>query len=180
MSIQSPIRRVSQTQTRLSSSSYCHSPRAHRGVRPHFRWLATQPQEPPTSSDPPTNPSSSQSISSSSTNDSPESRTTSPSLSRLTPAPRPSQADSSKPFSYKSHITFNPDHSFETILPRLPQKFGSNQRLTVPDETRALLEEVVGTFRAPIRYAFAYGSGVFKQKGYDKNSSVSDAQISEL
>ncbi|KAG8904451.1 Mitochondrial translocator assembly and maintenance protein 41 [Tulasnella sp. 403] len=109
---------------------------------------------------------------SSSSSDSAEGRSTSsPSLSRLTPSPRPTSADGKKPFTYPSPIRFSPDHSFETVIPRLPQQFGSNQRLTVPDETRALLEEIVGTFQAPIRYAFAYGSGVFQQKGYDRGSS---------
>lgn len=99
-----------------------------------------------------------------------------PSLARLSPAPRSTSSsgsettDPSKPLAYRSNLTFNPEHSFETVIRHLPQRFGANQRLTVPDETRALLEEIVGTFRAPIRYAFAYGSGVFKQLGY---SSVS-------
>jgi translocator assembly and maintenance protein 41 len=38
----------------------------------------------------------------------------------------------------------------------------------VPNSTRALLENIVDSFDAPIRYAFAYGSGVFEQAGYDK------------
>jgi translocator assembly and maintenance protein 41 len=43
--------------------------------------------------------------------------------------------------------------------------------LSVPNSTRALLEEIVATFNSPIRYAFAYGSGVFEQEGMslDKN-----------
>ncbi|EJC98151.1 Mmp37-domain-containing protein [Fomitiporia mediterranea MF3/22] len=48
----------------------------------------------------------------------------------------------------------------------LPPNFGQNQLLSVPNSTRALLEEIVAQFRAPIRYAFAYGSGVFEQDGY--------------
>ncbi|KAG8856451.1 Mitochondrial translocator assembly and maintenance protein 41 [Tulasnella sp. 330] len=99
----------------------------------------------------------------------------SPSLSRLSPGPRPLPASStSKP----SPIRYNPntptsdfDHSFNTVLSYLPRQFGANQRLTVPDETRKVLEDVVGTFEAPIRYAFAYGSGVFKQSGYEKSAS---------
>jgi mitochondrial translocator assembly and maintenance protein 41 len=53
------------------------------------------------------------------------------------------------------------------FLPYLSPSFGRNQRLAVSDSTRALLERIVGNFHAPIRYAFAYGSGVFEQKGYD-------------
>ncbi|ELU44449.1 Mmp37 domain-containing protein [Rhizoctonia solani AG-1 IA] len=51
-------------------------------------------------------------------------------------------------------------------VPLLPPQFGRNQVLAVPDRTRALLEEIVAGFDAPIRYAFAYGSGVFGQEGY--------------
>ncbi|KIO23244.1 hypothetical protein M407DRAFT_110956 [Tulasnella calospora MUT 4182] len=148
-----------------------------------YRSFATQPEEqqPPA---PSTSPSATSSSQTSPSPTSPPSASTAsstegsgsssrPSLSRPTPAPRPSPApDSSspKPFTYRSRLKFSPDHSFETVIPRLPQQFGSNQRLPVPDETRALLEEIVGTFRAPIRYAFAYGSGVFKQKGYEQNT----------
>jgi mitochondrial translocator assembly and maintenance protein 41 len=42
--------------------------------------------------------------------------------------------------------------------------------LVIPDSTRALLEAIVARFHAPIRYAFAYGSGVFEQDGYSKDS----------
>lgn len=58
-------------------------------------------------------------------------------------------------------------------IPALPPQFGRNQVLAVPDRTRALLEEIVAGFDAPIRYAFAYGSGVFGQDGYkDTVSSI--------
>ena len=53
------------------------------------------------------------------------------------------------------------------VLPDLPPSFGRNQLLPVPNSTRALLEDIVNTFEAPIRYAFAYGSGVFEQASYD-------------
>ncbi|KAI6101862.1 mitochondrial matrix Mmp37-domain-containing protein [Pisolithus sp. B1] len=49
----------------------------------------------------------------------------------------------------------------------LPPTFGRNQLLPVSDSTRALLEQIVRSFDAPVRYAFAYGSGVFEQTGYD-------------
>ncbi|KAF8631057.1 hypothetical protein AX15_002663 [Amanita polypyramis BW_CC] len=52
-------------------------------------------------------------------------------------------------------------------LPRLPPTFGQNQLLPVSNSTRTLLESIVRKFDAPIRYAFAYGSGVFEQDGYD-------------
>ncbi|KAF8903147.1 mitochondrial matrix Mmp37-domain-containing protein [Gymnopilus junonius] len=67
---------------------------------------------------------------------------------RLYPRPRPAVA-----------------HRHPT-LPKLPPSFGKNQLLPVSNSTRALLESIVAGFEAPIRYAFAYGSGVFEQDGY--------------
>src|SRR5262249_16251982 len=63
---------------------------------------------------------------------------------RLSPAPRPAVP-----------------HRHQA-LPHLPPTFGQNQLLSVPNSTRALLESIVADFDAPIRYAFAYGSGVFE------------------
>jgi len=53
----------------------------------------------------------------------------------------------------------------------LPASFGRNQLLPVSNSTRALLEAIVDEFDAPIRYAFAYGSGVFEQDGYPGKDS---------
>jgi len=74
------------------------------------------------------------------------------SRTRLNPAPRPSV----------SHR--------KQALPSLPASFGQNQIIRVADSTRALLESIVAQFQAPIRYAFAYGSGVFEQDGYKTSS----------
>jgi len=48
----------------------------------------------------------------------------------------------------------------------LPKSFGRNQIIEVPEQVQRDLENVLGHFQAPVRYAFAYGSGVFRQKGY--------------
>ena len=72
---------------------------------------------------------------------------------RLYPHPRPA-------VSHRHHI-----------IPNLPPSFGKNQLLPVSNSTRALLEAIVAGFDAPIRYAFAYGSGVFEQDGYASSSS---------
>ena len=53
-----------------------------------------------------------------------------------------------------------------TSYGQLPSSFGKNQIIEVPQEVRKTLEEIVKSFQAPIRYAFAYGSGVFQQSGY--------------
>jgi mitochondrial translocator assembly and maintenance protein 41 len=80
--------------------------------------------------------------------------TAKPPRTRLSPAPRPAIP-----------------HRHQA-LPRLPPTFGQNQLLSVPNSTRALLESIVADFDAPIRYAFAYGSGVFEQDGYESEKGA--------
>ncbi|KAJ7250858.1 Mmp37-domain-containing protein [Mycena haematopus] len=63
------------------------------------------------------------------------------------------------------------------VLPNLPPSFGRNQLLPVSNSTRALLESIVEQFDAPIRYAFAYGSGVFEQDGYPVKESSADGPM---
>lgn len=53
-----------------------------------------------------------------------------------------------------------------TSVNELPKSFGRNQMIKVPEQIQRDLEDVMSSFKAPIRYAFAYGSGVFQQKGY--------------
>ncbi|KAF5360805.1 hypothetical protein D9756_004907 [Leucocoprinus leucothites] len=83
------------------------------------------------------------------------------------PQPRPPPVPSSATSSLLNHARRHPNGP-DTLarLPRLPPTFGRNQLLPVADSTRALLESIVAKFNAPIRYAFAYGSGVFEQDGY--------------
>ncbi|KZP33588.1 Mmp37-domain-containing protein [Athelia psychrophila] len=65
-------------------------------------------------------------------------------------------------------------------LPTLPAGFGQNQMLPVSNSTRALLESIVASFNAPIRYAFAYGSGVFEQDGYTPVPAASTGEVPML
>ncbi|KAK4048651.1 Mitochondrial translocator assembly and maintenance protein 41 [Microbotryomycetes sp. JL201] len=53
-----------------------------------------------------------------------------------------------------------------TSVADLPSRFGKNQIIAVPEQVQRDLEDVLTQFKAPIRFAFAYGSGVFRQKGY--------------
>lgn len=48
----------------------------------------------------------------------------------------------------------------------LPQDFGKNQHIGIDSELHDTLRSVLWQFKSPIRFAFAYGSGVFPQKGY--------------
>ncbi|ORX56366.1 Mmp37-domain-containing protein [Hesseltinella vesiculosa] len=60
-------------------------------------------------------------------------------------------------------------HFHATNLPDSPD-FGTNQYLNINEELRQQLKDIVAQFHAPVRYAFAYGSGVFQQTGYDKKN----------
>ncbi|KAE8153923.1 mitochondrial matrix Mmp37-domain-containing protein [Aspergillus avenaceus] len=54
----------------------------------------------------------------------------------------------------------------------LPSKdFGVNQHMVINQEFKEALRQILWQFRAPIRYAFAYGSGVFTQSGSAPGSS---------
>lgn len=44
----------------------------------------------------------------------------------------------------------------------------SNQNIDIEAGLQHELDGIIGSFGAPIQYAFGYGSGVFKQSGYDK------------
>jgi mitochondrial translocator assembly and maintenance protein 41 len=91
------------------------------------------------------------------------------------PQPHPQSQSQPKP---RSAMLPQPRRSVrarQPSLPRLPPEFGKNQLLPVSNSTRALLESIVAHFDAPIRYAFAYGSGVFEQDGYNKQTADGSA-----
>ncbi|OJJ50031.1 hypothetical protein ASPZODRAFT_128620 [Penicilliopsis zonata CBS 506.65] len=59
----------------------------------------------------------------------------------------------------------NPNLSISAFS-ELPSKdFGVNQHMIINQEFKEALRQILWQFRAPIRYAFAYGSGVFAQSG---------------
>lgn len=59
----------------------------------------------------------------------------------------------------------------------LPQSFGYNQHIAIDKEIREQMRQVLWKFNAPIRYAFAYGSGVFSQGSLAGGSRDSRPQI---
>ncbi|KAK6355419.1 Mitochondrial translocator assembly and maintenance protein 41 [Orbilia brochopaga] len=69
------------------------------------------------------------------------------------PPPPPS------PFQYD---TQEPDYDTSQYH-SLPRTFGTNQYMHINEELRQSLRQLLWQFKAPIRYAFAYGSGVFSQ-----------------
>ncbi|KAK9466152.1 mitochondrial matrix Mmp37 [Lipomyces arxii] len=50
-----------------------------------------------------------------------------------------------------------------TRFSQLPEHFGVNQHIPIDDDVKERLRQTLWMFKAPIRYAFAYGSGVFSQ-----------------
>jgi len=57
----------------------------------------------------------------------------------------------------------HPDLSISTFSELPSTNFGVNQHMVINDEFKEALRQILWQFRAPIRYAFAYGSGVFPQ-----------------
>ncbi|BGP20541.1 hypothetical protein JCM10213_003805 [Rhodosporidiobolus nylandii] len=83
-----------------------------------------------------------------------------PQFKPVQPSPAPSNPLSPPPVEARV-----PKHRI-TRIDELPKSFGKNQIIDVPAEVQKDLEDVLRQFNAPVRYAFAYGSGVFRQKGY--------------
>ncbi|KAK8042447.1 hypothetical protein PG994_012930 [Apiospora phragmitis] len=52
--------------------------------------------------------------------------------------------------------------------------FGVNQHIVIEREFKECLRQVLWQFRAPVRYAFAYGSGVFPQSKKGKDTVTED------
>ncbi|KAI8344666.1 hypothetical protein BC941DRAFT_409295 [Chlamydoabsidia padenii] len=74
----------------------------------------------------------------------------------------------------RAHLEMLRQHHFHASnLPDSPD-FGINQYLNINEELRQQLKDIVGQFHAPVRYAFAYGSGVFRQSGYDEKVRLKD------
>ncbi|KAK3639878.1 Mitochondrial translocator assembly and maintenance protein 41 [Elasticomyces elasticus] len=62
-----------------------------------------------------------------------------------------------------------------TTFSQLPHRnFGHNQHIKINDDFKESLRQILWQFRAPIRYAFAYGSGVFSQSTSPKNTITTD------
>ena len=57
----------------------------------------------------------------------------------------------------------NPNYDISAFSQLPHRHFGFNQHMIVNEEFKEALRQVLWRFRAPIRYAFAYGSGVFPQ-----------------
>lgn len=94
-------------------------------------------------------------------------------ISTSPPPPLPSQPQAkkldSKLFTDETRMKLErlrQHHFHPSNIPDSPD-FGTNQYININEELKQQLKGVVSQFHAPIRYAVAYGSGVFRQTGYD-------------
>ncbi|KAH7384917.1 mitochondrial matrix Mmp37-domain-containing protein [Cadophora sp. MPI-SDFR-AT-0126] len=78
-----------------------------------------------------------------------------------------SSSTSTPPPDWEDNPNFDISHFSE--LPH--RNFGVNQHIVINDEFKEALRQILWQFRAPIRYAFAYGSGVFPQSKQTAGSS---------
>ncbi|KAL0084994.1 mitochondrial matrix Mmp37-domain-containing protein [Phycomyces blakesleeanus] len=71
---------------------------------------------------------------------------------------------SETPFTEEGRRKFARLRKYQFHLSNIPDapEFGTNQYLTINEELQQQLKKVLTRFNAPIRYAVAYGSGVFK------------------
>ncbi|KAI9793966.1 MAG: Mitochondrial translocator assembly and maintenance protein 41 [Piccolia ochrophora] len=102
--------------------------------------------------------SSNSSSSSSSSTPAPTSRSSDPSPSQAS-SPNSSQSSSTPPIDWDD----SPDLNISAFSELPHSGFGVNQHMLINHEFKEALRQILWQFRAPIRYAFAYGSGVFPQ-----------------
>ncbi|CAN6606901.1 phosphatidate cytidylyltransferase, mitochondrial [Trichomonascus vanleenenianus] len=86
--------------------------------------------------------------------------------------PREKSPSQQTPYSSPNYFDLNVK-SYNKInkFSDLPKDFGNNQHMSIDNELRERLRSTLWKFRAPIRYAFAYGSGVFSQGKASQNSN---------
>jgi len=71
-----------------------------------------------------------------------------------------------KALTYHS-VKFLSQTPIPTPIPDTPQKKDPIVEDANVAKSKQILGKIITKFNAPISYAFAYGSGVFKQKGYE-------------
>lgn len=87
-------------------------------------------------------------------------------------AARPSPSTTSE--STDTYWEDEPNYDIEKFTDLPYTNFGVNQHMIIDREFKEVMRQLLWKFRAPIRYAFAYGSGVFPQS---KNNTATEAEI---
>lgn len=104
-----------------------------------------------------------------------EARSASPNSSQSPYLQPKSNATDDRPTQPPSDWDENPDLSISAFSELPSANFGVNQHMIINTEFKEALRQILWQFKAPIRYAFAYGSGVFPQtssKGSSSSASV--------
>ncbi|KAG8528217.1 uncharacterized protein KY384_007134 [Bacidia gigantensis] len=78
-------------------------------------------------------------------------------------SPSPNQQNSTRPIELPPDWDENPDYNISAFADLPSSNFGVNQHIVINQEFKEALRQILWQFKAPIRYAFAYGSGVFPQ-----------------
>ena len=86
-------------------------------------------------------------------------------------SPSPTQKSSNRPNTLPPDWDENPDFSIQAFSELPSTNFGVNQHIEINKEFREALRLIIWQFRAPVRYAFAYGSGVFPQTALSSSGS---------
>jgi translocator assembly and maintenance protein 41 len=66
----------------------------------------------------------------------------------------------------------DPDWNIDTFSQLPHRTFGYNQHMKINEDFKEALRNMLWQFKAPIRYAFAYGSGVFSQSSSSSASAL--------
>lgn len=111
--------------------------------------------------------------SSSSTSSTTSSRSNSATESQSPPTERTTSPKDDANFSLPPGWEDSEAYTNITEFSELPHRFfGYNQHIRINEDFKEDLRQILWQFRAPIRYAFAYGSGVFGQAGGGSKGSA--------
>ncbi|KAI9809228.1 MAG: hypothetical protein M1825_002519 [Sarcosagium campestre] len=96
-----------------------------------------------------------------------------PSQSAATSPPKSSSGTSQSGLKTQADWDDNPNLSISAFSELPHTGFGVNQHMLINEDFKEALRQILWQFRAPIRYAFAYGSGVFAQGATGSKSATS-------
>lgn len=91
--------------------------------------------------------------------------------------PSPSDAESATTDQTEYDWEEKPNFDIEKFNQLPYENFGVNQHMIIDREFKEVLRQLLWKFRAPIRYAFAYGSGVFPQS---TGGTATEAEITAV
>lgn len=97
----------------------------------------------------------------------PKDRPSSPARSSFSSSKVNKSEGSSSPNSSIDDWETNPNFNIQDFSELPHSNFGVNQHIIINAEFKEALRQIPWQFRAPVRYAFAYGSGVFPQSKAD-------------